>query len=299
MLNRISSLLDAVADSLEAKGFIKEAYEIDKISNKMEEIVDFRKHDKFHYYGQQSPNYSRVPAGNRLHYAFHRSLPDNLESISKIESDFKKFEEEYLRLAMKGKDYEYVPVVDIAKFLGNLKKAIESTYKDKYEKKIKDFDRTKDRTGVHFKADFLRYFIEYLGDMINDCAETIAKVGKFLPLKGKNVDREESENQEAQKKGIDIIRNLPDFSIERIKRYVRPGEAVIEVGSLINKNSRSWYGAWEGVLVSFDVGKHKIRMHSSDGSPEELHGGYDVTGANTENKRKVIEDLKRAGTKSR
>ena len=36
MLSKISSMLDAVADSLEAKGLIKEAYEIDKIADKLE-----------------------------------------------------------------------------------------------------------------------------------------------------------------------------------------------------------------------------------------------------------------------
>ena len=38
MLSKISSMLDAVADSLEAKGLIKEAYEIDKIADLLEDI---------------------------------------------------------------------------------------------------------------------------------------------------------------------------------------------------------------------------------------------------------------------
>ena len=38
MLSKISSMLDAVADSLEKKGFIKEAYEIDKIADQTDEI---------------------------------------------------------------------------------------------------------------------------------------------------------------------------------------------------------------------------------------------------------------------
>ena len=36
MLLKISSMLDAVADSLEAKGFIKEAFEVDKVANTLE-----------------------------------------------------------------------------------------------------------------------------------------------------------------------------------------------------------------------------------------------------------------------
>jgi len=36
MLSKISSMLDAVANSLEAKGLIKEAYEIDKIADVIE-----------------------------------------------------------------------------------------------------------------------------------------------------------------------------------------------------------------------------------------------------------------------
>ena len=36
MLNKISSMLDVVADSLEKKGLIKEAYEIDKIADAVE-----------------------------------------------------------------------------------------------------------------------------------------------------------------------------------------------------------------------------------------------------------------------
>jgi len=36
MLSKISSMLDAVADSLEAKGLIKEAYEIDKVADEVE-----------------------------------------------------------------------------------------------------------------------------------------------------------------------------------------------------------------------------------------------------------------------
>jgi len=44
MLPKISSMLDAVADSLEAKGLIKEAYEIDKIADELD-IAD--KYDHF------------------------------------------------------------------------------------------------------------------------------------------------------------------------------------------------------------------------------------------------------------
>jgi len=33
MLNKISSMLDVVADRLEAKGLIKEAYEVDKVAD--------------------------------------------------------------------------------------------------------------------------------------------------------------------------------------------------------------------------------------------------------------------------
>ena len=38
MLTKISSMLDAVADSLEAKGLIKEAYEIDKVADAIEPL---------------------------------------------------------------------------------------------------------------------------------------------------------------------------------------------------------------------------------------------------------------------
>jgi hypothetical protein len=38
MLSKISSMLDAVADSLEAKGLIKEAFEIDKIADEFDSI---------------------------------------------------------------------------------------------------------------------------------------------------------------------------------------------------------------------------------------------------------------------
>jgi hypothetical protein len=41
MLNKISSMLDAVADSLEAKGLIKEAYEIDKVADWLDSRNDF------------------------------------------------------------------------------------------------------------------------------------------------------------------------------------------------------------------------------------------------------------------
>ena len=37
MLSKISSMLDAVADSLEAKGLIKEAFEIDKVADMLDE----------------------------------------------------------------------------------------------------------------------------------------------------------------------------------------------------------------------------------------------------------------------
>jgi len=39
MLPKISSMLDAVANSLETMGFMKEAYEIDRISNTVEKIA--------------------------------------------------------------------------------------------------------------------------------------------------------------------------------------------------------------------------------------------------------------------
>lgn len=35
-MNKISSMLDAMADSLESKGYIKEAYEVDKVADKIE-----------------------------------------------------------------------------------------------------------------------------------------------------------------------------------------------------------------------------------------------------------------------
>jgi len=37
-MNKISSMLDAVADSLEARGLIKEAYEIDKVADAIEPL---------------------------------------------------------------------------------------------------------------------------------------------------------------------------------------------------------------------------------------------------------------------
>jgi hypothetical protein len=40
MLNKISSMLDAVADSLEKKGLIKEAYEIDKIADSIDKPLN-------------------------------------------------------------------------------------------------------------------------------------------------------------------------------------------------------------------------------------------------------------------
>jgi len=39
-MNKISSMLDTVANSLESKGLIKEAYEIDKMADKVEKLVD-------------------------------------------------------------------------------------------------------------------------------------------------------------------------------------------------------------------------------------------------------------------
>lgn len=40
MLTKISSMLDAIADSLENKGLIKEAYEIDKVADEVDKNVD-------------------------------------------------------------------------------------------------------------------------------------------------------------------------------------------------------------------------------------------------------------------
>ena len=40
MLSKISSMLDAVADSLEAKGLIKEAFEVDKVADAVEAVED-------------------------------------------------------------------------------------------------------------------------------------------------------------------------------------------------------------------------------------------------------------------
>jgi hypothetical protein len=37
-MNKISSLLDSIADRLEAKGYIKEAYEIDKVADVLGQI---------------------------------------------------------------------------------------------------------------------------------------------------------------------------------------------------------------------------------------------------------------------
>ena len=42
MLNKISAKLDTIADSLEAKGFMKEAYEIDKVADMIEANQDFK-----------------------------------------------------------------------------------------------------------------------------------------------------------------------------------------------------------------------------------------------------------------
>jgi hypothetical protein len=36
-MNKLSSMLDTVADSLEARGLIKEAYELDKVANEFDE----------------------------------------------------------------------------------------------------------------------------------------------------------------------------------------------------------------------------------------------------------------------
>lgn len=38
-MNKISSMLDAVADSLEARGLIKEAYELDKVADSLDRVA--------------------------------------------------------------------------------------------------------------------------------------------------------------------------------------------------------------------------------------------------------------------
>ena len=42
MLNKISSMLDDLANKLEAKGLIKEAYEIDKVANLLEKSASYQ-----------------------------------------------------------------------------------------------------------------------------------------------------------------------------------------------------------------------------------------------------------------
>jgi hypothetical protein len=49
-MNKISSMLDAVADSLEAKGLVKEAYEIDKVADAVEAFaIDPRQQENFEF----------------------------------------------------------------------------------------------------------------------------------------------------------------------------------------------------------------------------------------------------------
>ena len=49
-MNKISSMLDAVADSLEAKGLVKEAYEIDKVADTIDALaIDPRQQENFEF----------------------------------------------------------------------------------------------------------------------------------------------------------------------------------------------------------------------------------------------------------
>ena len=63
-------MLDAVADSLEAKGLIKEAYEIDKIANKFEE---------------QAKAQAKFMIGKGLDISYPGMLEGSLDTITTVE----------------------------------------------------------------------------------------------------------------------------------------------------------------------------------------------------------------------
>jgi hypothetical protein len=101
-VNKISSMLDKVADSLEAKGYIKEAYEVDKVADKIEAIAmnmgspsvvkepyDEKDWKKYQHKGipgleNSCPMCQKPPQGTHKGEAYHFVHPINTPWISKL-----------------------------------------------------------------------------------------------------------------------------------------------------------------------------------------------------------------------
>lgn len=82
MLTKISSALDVIADRLEKKGLIKEAYEIDRVADEIERQIDFTKprsimDSEF----KNIPLPTALPKGQSIS---ERNIQQNLEELSNI-----------------------------------------------------------------------------------------------------------------------------------------------------------------------------------------------------------------------
>jgi len=88
MQSKISSMLDAVAESLEAKGLVKEAYEIDKIADNIEKVSGL--YGTLGEFGNRPDTFQPwdVPQSNRKNWRdfsgqefIHKDLPSVKQAI--------------------------------------------------------------------------------------------------------------------------------------------------------------------------------------------------------------------------
>jgi len=280
---RITDHLDRVASSLESKGFFKEAEALDIVSNTIERLA-----------------YKEKPYSMILD-AFSDTLPRDLERVSKMHPSLKKYENEYLKLTdtsgRSGWSPRHVKTIDIAKYLSRIQNDVKAILDSEYGRadKIKGADVT----GLRTRARLLREFDEDLTDLINACASEIRRNGvESTHAIGSGPSAEEFKKKKRQREvseGSSQRFRMQTYSLPKVKNYMGPSDGTVELIELVNPMSKSWYEHWHGFVIRLFSHNNVALFVAHDEGAEELHGGYNVTGAHIITGKRILQQLEDAG----
>jgi len=127
MLNKISTMLDSIADRLEAKGLIKEAYELDKVADEIQRL-DFKKPRSImdsEFKGIPFP--ASLPSGQSI----SEPILNNLEELSNITSHIQAL----CWYTPKAEEFKRIS----SEFISSLKKLLAQTSSEELNKIIIDY----------------------------------------------------------------------------------------------------------------------------------------------------------------
>lgn len=278
MKNKIASILDSIANRLEARGLVKQAYSLDVIANTLDDFYDRHRDRRDRHRDRRRESITL----NDFKKNFEEDLPVLISRIFQDDKDkLNKYEEDYLKLT----DRPETSLVEIAKFLNELKREAVQI--------LERFNKNKIAANIDSFLRNIKDVVKEIEALINDIAKLLSKGVKSIYNKEYSSPeilkqkKEKMELKDKKEKGREILYKMPFLSISSIaptlKKYIRKGDTV-KLNALVDEGAKSWYGFWHGHILSVGSGKNEYRFYVSDQGANILHGGYDVTGAHYKTK---------------